>query len=249
MMIDDMAVCMRQVPTSPSLSAPTFPSPPCSPSDDEQLLRFSAHGRQQDRGRDTYFKEGIGVSLLLRHAPGEGEPRRTQLTARVFRDVDSLAAARSEARQLAKRKLELEADLRLVARDNLDHTARNSVAQRTLENNVEKLHEELKEKETELRWRDKERKNWERKAEEACAAQREAEREALLYRRKMETESLKVTSSERAAEALKSKYTHQKKDLRSGADERSSLSAQVQHQRHEIRGACTGPFHCAARPH
>ena len=72
--------------------------------------------RLQDLDRKkSFFKSGIGVTMkLMRPRPEEGgamEACRTQLRQRIFRDVDSLAAARSEVLGLTLRVKELEHSL------------------------------------------------------------------------------------------------------------------------------------------
>ena len=172
-------------------------------------------------------------------------PCRTRLAKRIFRDVDSLAAARSEVKVWCQRTRDLEKDLRQAEWDTKDSSQltsqRSLVAQRMLENQVGVLQERLADAERTARWRDNQRKSSENKASEAMGLKREAEEEALRNKRKAEDHGTKVTAAERAAHTAKNKYTHLKEDLRTGALERSSLSEQIKQQRCQIRGEQRSP--------
>ena len=229
---------LLQVPKTPP-SSPRTPSLPSSPPDDiEEVLRFSAASRLQDDGRDSYFKSGIGVTLKMRPVDTQAAPCRTRLAKRLFRDVDSLAAARSEVKASTLRTHELERELRRVEICTKDSSQRALIAQRALENEVEVLQERVALAEKMARWRNNERVSWESKAAKAIGLQREAHTEAMQYKRKAEEQGTQVTAAERAADTAKHKYKHVKEGLRTGAEERSSLSEQIQQQRHQIRGEC-----------
>lgn len=228
-----------------SPSAPRFPSPPCSPSDDEvSLLIYSQSARQQDRGRETLSKTGIGITLAMRSRPSDAESEvvhRTRLPKRIFRDADSLAAARSELKIWTLRATRAEAHLRQAELALVDARQHTTVEHRTLQLERHDLEERLEAEVKKARRRDLARKVAESKATEAEAKARDLEEETAKYRREAQAAALKVTAAERVADSMKSKYEHLKEDFRRGGEERSRLSDEIKLLRQQVRGVHPRP--------
>lgn len=230
-----------------SLSAPCCPSPPCSPSDDEVSVRlFSKAARQQDGVRESsYSKTGIGVTLVLRSRPVDSESElvhRTRLAKRVFRDVDSLAAARSEAKMWMQRAKDAEAQLRRAQLEQIDWRQHTLVEHRTFQLQVHDLEARLQAQEKETRWRHNERKAAEAKASESQAKALQLRDEMIKYKREAEAAALKLTAAERGADVAKAKYEHLKEDLRRSGEGRARLSDDTKLLRDQLKGAYAPPL-------
>ena len=206
---------------------PAFPSPPCSPPEEDEEPdpppRFSRSARQQDGGRDSYFKNGVGVTLKFTDSEAV---RKSRLTHRVFRDVDSLASARAVVDELRKR-----------AREPAPTTDSSSAIVLVRQPADERAHEgaELKRRlsisEGLRRSRDLSRKRAEEKLKEALAAEECAREEAHEYKRRAEAAARDVTAAERAAEKAKALHEQQRQSLRAAADQRAAHVSQQRNAR------------------
>lgn len=177
----------------------------------------------------------------MRTRPSESEPavvHRTRLAKRIYRDVDSLAAARSEVKSWMQRAHDAEACSRQVDREITDDRQHRVVAQRTLAGQVGELESRLLQVQKLARWRDNERKAAESRALEAEARAEALEEVVAEHKTDSEVAGKKVTAAERNADTLKSRYGHLKDDFRRGAKERSRLDDEVKALRQQVRGAC-----------